>query len=338
MSHFTEGHLQIMNTLRNFGLFVALCSLLSGTLLNADAFDDDLSSYKVPVTAGENLAACCDKPSIDPNPTPPIEIGSCGGIWFPEDPVLFRPFVADPHAINFSGGWRLNDQAFVKNVIDVSLGNTMGIYRWLDVWGGQLQIEVEGAVWVCFDPLHNSSPLLNADYYGGIPITYSVGPWAFRLRGYHISSHIGDEFLLNHPEFDRRNPSAEYLDFYASYYPTDDIRLYGGIGAVVSQDKSYPFGRFYAETGLELHLSQLGFINDRQQLFGRPFFSMHFKFQTKQEKHINQTYVLGYEWGKLCGLQRVFRLFLEYHDGYSYEGQFSRSPTNYLSLRASYGF
>lgn len=329
-----------MNALRNFGLFIASCTLLNGALLSADAFDSELEPYEVPAANIEKSDCCSRKPSIDPNPPPPVEEGSCWGIWFPEDPILFRPFVADPRAINFSGGWRLNDQALVKNVIDVSFGNTMGVYRWLDVWpwGGQLEIDVEGAVWVCFDPLHSSSPLMNADYYGGVTIDYAAGPLAFRLRAYHISSHIGDEFILNHQEFDRRNPSAEYLDLYVSYYPTDDIRWYGGIGAVVAQDRSFPFGRFYAEAGVELHLNQLGWIDQRQQLFGRPFFGMDFKYQTKQDKHINQTYVLGYEWGKLVGLQRLFRIFVEYHDGYSYEGQFQRLPSNYLSFRISYGF
>lgn len=315
-----------MRTLRNFAFIIAsLCTYLC-------------------------VALHADEPSIDPNPAP-CEESCCGcGVWLPEDSVLFRPFVADPHELTYSVGWRFNDQALEKNVIDVSFADNIAFYRWCDVWpcGGQLQIELEGALWACFDPLHDSAPLMNADYYVGIPITYAIGRWSFRLRGYHISSHIGDEFLLNHlrpdsrggadMEFDRRNPSAEYLDFYASYYPTDDIRVYGGIGCILAQDRSFPMGRFYAEAGLELHMSQLGFINECQQIFGRPFYGMDFRYQTKWNKHINQTYVLGYEWGKLCGLQRILRVFMEYHDGYSYEGQFCRFPTNYFSLRMSYGF
>lgn len=319
----------MMYSLRHFKFLVASSLLLNSGALNAQFLEKDpLYLYE---------SANCDKPSVDPNPPPCVETG-CGGVWLPENAPLFRPFVADPHQITYSGGWRLNDQALVKNVIGVTFGDTLGIYRWCNLWGGQLQFDIEGAIWVVFDPLHASSPLMNADYYGGIPITFAIGSWAFRLRGYHISSHIGDEFLLNHNEFDRRNPSAEYLDFYASYYPTDDIRFYGGIGAVVAQDRSFPFGRFYAEAGVEVRLSQLGFVDPCQQLFGRPFFGMDFRYQTIQDKHINQTYVLGYEWGKLCGLQRLLRIFIEYHDGYSYEGQFSRLPTNYLSIRASYGF
>ncbi len=50
------------------------------------------------------------------------------------------------------------------------------------------------------------------------------------------------------------------------------------------------------------------------------------------------TYALGYEIGKYCGLYRRLRLFLEYHDGYSVEGQFAHIPTNYFELALTYGF
>ncbi|MGZ3633475.1 MAG: DUF1207 domain-containing protein [Parachlamydiaceae bacterium] len=262
------------------------------------------------------------------------------GIWLPEDPVLFKPFVADPREVDYSVGWRFNDNALqVKNVIDVSFGDCITFYRWCNVgpWKGQLDISLEGALWAVFDPLHESSPLVNADYYVGVPITYAFGPWSFRLRGFHISSHIGDEFLLLHPYFKRKNPSAEYIDFFVSHYK-DDIRLYGGLGVVVHMDESFKIGRFYAEAGAELHMSQFGFINLRDQVYGRPYYGMHFHFQTRHEEHIDQTYVLGYEWGKLCGLQRILRLFMEYHNGYSWEGQFFRYPSSYFSIRMSYGF
>lgn len=282
-----------------------------------------------------------------PCPEMPIELiasnddnDGVSGIWLPEDPVLFKPLVADPREVNYSIGWRFNDRALkVKHIIDVSFGDSITFYRWCNIgpWKGQLEISLEGALWAVFDPLHDSSPLMNADYYVGVPITYAFGPWSFRLRGFHISSHIGDEFLINNPKFNRKNPSAEYVDFFVSHHK-DDIRFYGGLGVVASMDESFKIGRFYAEVGAELHMSQLGFVDVHDQIYGRPFYGMHLHFQTKYEKHIDQTYVLGYEWGKLCGLQRILRVFMEYHDGHSWEGQFFCRPTNYFSLRMSYGF
>lgn len=262
------------------------------------------------------------------------------GVWFPEEPVLFHPLVADPRQLTFSAGWRFDDQALAKNVIDVSYGDTVPFYEWCDVWPwhGRLRIELEGALWAVFDPLHDSSPLMNADYFGGLALSYAACRWQFRLRAYHISSHIGDEFLLNHPEFDRRNPSAEYIDFFASYDFTDDIRLYGGLGWIPAQDDSFHFSPFYAEGGFELRVYELAYIAPRNRLYLVPFYAMHLRYSSDFKHHVDATYVLGYEMGKFCGLCRKLRGFIEYHDGYSVEGQFYRRATNYLALRVSYGF
>lgn len=262
------------------------------------------------------------------------------GIWFPEGPPPFRPLLADPRQLTYSVGWRFNDQVVESNVIDVSFADFFPVFRWCDIWKyrGDLQIDIEGGVWAIFDPLHESAPLVDADYYVGFPITYTFDEWAIRLRAYHISTHIGDEFLLNHPFFHRRNPSIEALDLYVSKYYRQDFRFYGGIGWVCCQDDSFRVGPFYAIAGVELRLSELGYRDYLNRIYGQPFFGMHFHYQSHFTKHINSTYVLGYEWGKVSGNRHKFRLFFEYHDGYSLDGQFSKCPTNYLSFRGSYGF
>lgn len=262
------------------------------------------------------------------------------GIWFPEGPPAFRPFIADPRQVTFGVGWRFNDQVLGKNLVPVSFGDTFPIFRWVDIWRfrGDLQLEIEGAVWAIFQPLHESAPLIDADYYVGFPLTYLFGNWAFRVRGYHISTHIGDEFLLDHPHFDRRNPSIEAFDCYGSYQFSKDIRLYGGLGWVACQDDSYRVGPFYAQAGAEIRFTQLGYNDYCDRLYGQPFFAMNFYYQSHFKHHINQTYAIGYEWGKVSGIRRKLRLYIEYHDGYAVEGQFSKFPTHYLSLRATYGF
>lgn len=265
---------------------------------------------------------------------------SCRGVWMPEDPPLFRPFMADPRQVCYSVGWRFDDDALVQNVIPISYGDTFAVYRWCDVWPwhGMLQIDLEGALWAVFDPCYESAPLMNADYYVGVPITYAIDGWQFRLRGYHISSHIGDEFLLNHPNFDRRNPSAEYLDFFISHDLTDEIRVFAGIGCILQQDKSFHFSPFYAALGGEVRLRKLGFYDKHDLLYGCPILGVYIRQSNDFKKHIDATYVLGYEFGKLCGLYRRLRVFLEYHDGYSCDGQFYRYATSYFSVRTTYGF
>lgn len=262
------------------------------------------------------------------------------GVWMPQDPPLFRHFMADPRQPTYSVAWRWNDNALTKNVIPVSYFSTFPIYRWFNVGPcrGMLQIELEGCLWAVFDPSAFSAPLLNADYYVGVPLTYSFCNWSFRLRGYHVSSHIGDEFLLNHPGFDRKNPSAETLDFSVSYRLTREIRVYGLIGAVVHCDESFPCKRFLADCGLELRMYRLGFHDRLRDVFGHPIFGMHFRYKPDFKNHIDATYILGYEFGRCWGSRQLLRAFIEYHDGYSVEGQFSRRPTSYFAVKITYGY
>ena len=262
------------------------------------------------------------------------------GIWLPEVPPLMRPFIADPHQVTYAVGWRWHDKVLGNNLIPVSFGDILPIFRWCDVWPwrGDLQLEIEGDVWAIFSPLHESSPLIDADYYVGFPLTYAFGNWAFRLRGYHISTHIGDEFLLDHPHFNRRNPSIEAFDFFVTYQFLKDLRLYGGTGWVACQDDSYRVGPFYLQCGAELRLFELGYRDYCNRLYGVPFIAMDFYYQSHFKHHINSSYAVGYEWGKVSGLRRRLRFCLQYHDGYAIEGQFSKYPTHYLSVRATYGF
>lgn len=261
-------------------------------------------------------------------------------VWLPDEGPLFKPFIADPRQVTSSAGWRWNDNAIGKNIIPVSYGTNIAFVRCCNVWpwGGMLQINLEGGLWAVFAPLRDSAPLINADYYVGFPIEYAIDRWAFRLRVFHISSHLGDEFLIDNPGYDRKNPSAEYLDFYVSNYLTDCIRLYGGLGWVIQHDCSFNQGRFYAEVGTEIRLYGMGFWDPCQHFYGEPFFAMDFRYFDMFKRHIDSTYALGYEWGKTDGCHRRLRLFMEYHDGNSVDGQFMDQPSNYFSIRVTYGY
>ncbi len=57
-----------------------------------------------------------------------------------------------------------------------------------------------------------SDDLINADYLVGPMLTLRRGRVSARLRLYHQSSHLGDEFILNKPGVDRINLSFEPFD------------------------------------------------------------------------------------------------------------------------------
>ena len=258
------------------------------------------------------------------------------GIWLPQSTVLFPTQVANPRQLCFSVGHRFNDICGGHNASAVTFGDQFPMYRWSNIWKwkGDLQLELEAGVFAVFCHDTSSSPLQNADYYVGIPLTYATGPWAFRGRIYHISSHLGDEYMQQHPHCHRKNKSYEAVDFFTSYRLTKDITILGGPGVIVHSDSEMRLKPLYAEYGAEIR----SFRHNFTQLYGQPFISMYFRNYQEENFRFDSTYAIGYEWGKIHGFGRKIRLFAEYHDGYSPDGQFSKYRTHYFALRLSYGF
>lgn len=256
------------------------------------------------------------------------------GVWLPQSTILYPTQIANPRQITFSGGMRFCDRVGGKVASIVTFGDQFPLYRWANFKGGDLQLEAEGGVFAVFDVYKKEFPLINADYYGGFPLTYAYGPWSYRLRLYHVSSHLGDEFLQDHDGFDRKNKSFEAIDFSTDYQIAKNLRVYGVLGSVIHSDNEMGMKHLYLEYGFEAR----GPRTDFKQLFGQPFLAVH--MQNWQENHFAQdiTYALGYEWGKIYGIGRKIRVFLEYHQGFSPDGQFSRVRAKYIAFRLSYGF
>ncbi len=275
-----------------------------------------------------------------------IEKPQVKGIWFPQSTVLFPPFVADPRQVTYSVAGRINDRVVGHRAVAVSLGDDFPIFRWTDVfrWHGALQVGIEGCVWATFNfsnvPEHNDEncELFNADYYVAFPLDYAVDRWSFRLRPYHISCHLGDEFLCNKPHYihKRDNPSMEAIDFYTSYQFSSALRIYAGPGVVVQSDKSFIMKPLYVQWGAELRLFGRKF--NYQRLFGTPFFAMHLENWAQRHWNLDASYRIGYELSKLQGVGRKMRLYVDYHQGYSYEGQFFNERTTYGEAGLSWGF
>jgi hypothetical protein len=101
--------------------------------------------------------------------------------------------------------------------------------------GDGLQLGIEAAVFAQFDMDAPSVDLINADYVIGIPITFRRGVFSARLRVYHQSSHLGDEYLLHSPDVHRENLSFESLELLLSG-DAGPVRVYGGGEYVFSRD------------------------------------------------------------------------------------------------------
>jgi hypothetical protein len=119
-----------------------------------------------------------------------------------------------------------------SNFLDGWLGGRFGIFRYGDSQVGfpqGWQLDFEGAAQVRLNQLQDLD-VESTDYRAGVPLAYAWGRHQTKLAYYHISSHLGDEFLLRSPDYPRLNYVRDCITLGHSYYPTDRLRLYAEAG------------------------------------------------------------------------------------------------------------
>ena len=124
-----------------------------------------------------------------------------GRVWFPRGD-LFCPLIADPKRdgsfLSYVRG--TSRSAFGTDIGSVAIGDRLGIIRSNGPELGEgMQLSLTGNLYAQFGLNAASFDLINADYVIGLPLTVRRGRFSTRLRLYHQSSHLGDEYLLNHP-------------------------------------------------------------------------------------------------------------------------------------------
>ncbi len=151
------------------------------------------------------------------------QLGPTGG-GVPARGGLFTPLLADPQEPGFFATYLFaRTQHLAPRIGSVGFGQTIGLVRaQADRW----QLAVAAGVFSQFDMASTTNHLMNTDYIVGIPINYRRGPQSARIRVYHQSSHLGEEFL-DGGAVRRQLVSFEALEILVA----DELwnwRLYGG--------------------------------------------------------------------------------------------------------------
>lgn len=145
---------------------------------------------------------------------------------------VFRPLLADPKQPQFFAAY-LRTRAASRSgwVSNVGLGESIGLWRGA---GGTWQLSLAAGVLSQFDMDTPSNDLINTDFIGGLALTVRRRAWSGRLRFYHQSSHLGDEWVLNHQP-QRVNLSFEALEVLVAR-DAGSLRLYAGGEYLVRHD------------------------------------------------------------------------------------------------------
>lgn len=157
-----------------------------------------------------------------------------GWTWLPQG-RLFCPLAADPKAERsfvsyLRGGFSVlaDPTRTDTNIAAVGLGDSFAILRLPGIRPGNgVQLDLSAAVFSQFNLDRPSFDLINADYLVGLPVTVRVDGFSSRLRVYHQSSHLGDEFLLGSDPDDRINLSFEAVELILSQ-EIGRVRVYAG--------------------------------------------------------------------------------------------------------------
>ena len=258
---------------------------------------------------------------------------------FPSDDV-FRPLIADPKQPQFFAIWqqsRLRAENSSFSLGSVAIGENFGIYtkrKGCDGW----QVGLLTGVFAQFNLDEKNAALINTDFNVGLPLSWRSGNWSARLRYYHQSSHLGDEFLGSHPEI---KPSSFILEEAEGILSYDYrwLRLYGGAAVLVHREPS-TIDRTRAQWGFEARAPA---IRTRilepflKHLVVTPMVSGDFKSHEELGWIINTNVVGGFEWSR-TGSRRRFRILATYFHGHNPYGQFYNQKIESIGVGAYFTF
>ncbi|MDH5739112.1 MAG: DUF1207 domain-containing protein [Nitrospira sp.] len=250
--------------------------------------------------------------------------GQADGEAFPSDDV-FRPLLADPKQPQFFANWRSTrsrTDRTTSNIGSVAIGESFGFYTRREGCNGW-QISLLTGIFAQFDLDEKNAQLVNTDFNVGIPITWRSGNWSARLRYYHQSSHIGDEFLGANPGFKPITFILEEVDAILSY-DYRWLRVYGGGGYLVHREPA-TFDRGKVQWGFEARAPSMRtriLVPFLDRLVVTPVLSADFKSIQAHEWIIDTNVLGGFEWSRTGSLRR-FRILANYFHGFNPYGLFA---------------
>jgi len=242
--------------------------------------------------------------------------------------LLYPAYLASGKQSRFASQW-----VFEKDrgwLWDVTLGGYVGLLRYGTanaLFPEGWQIDLEGAAFPRL-ALEEQCDLVSADFRVGVPLTYRRGPWETKLGYYHISSHLGDEFMRRHPEVLRINYSREAIVLGLAVRPLPALRLYSEAGWGFDVDGGSRPWEF--QFGADLSSPE------PSAPFGAPFFAVNGRIREEVDYGGNFTVQAGWQWRGETG--RLLRFGAHYFNGKSDQYEFFREHEELIGIGLWYDY
>ena len=244
------------------------------------------------------------------------------------DGLMYKSYLANGRESRFASIWFYEkDYGWLW---DSALGGRVGILRHgtpghVNPQGWQ--VDIEGAAFPRLD-MENGRDMVSADFRFGIPLTGRRGRWQTKFGYYHLSSHLGDEYMVMHHTLQRINYARDCLVLGFGYDLHPDLRLYAETAWA-----------FYANGGSKPWEFQFGvdYIPARPSgFFGAPFFAINGRIREEVDFGGNFTLQTGWQWRGVSG--HVFRLGMHYFNGMSDQYQFFDQFEEQLGVAVWYDY
>ncbi len=262
----------------------------------------------------------------------PDSSGNSGELQWQAVPegLLFNSYIAGPKEPRFSTA-AVYDQRRGRWLWDATVGARVGIVRYgtkgsrgAEGW----QFDMEGAGMPRLDP-GRSMDIESADYRFGALLTHARGNLSTKFGYFHVSSHVGDEFLLRNPDYQRRNFVQESIVL-GSRWRLDDT-------AAVYAEAAYAF---VTRGGADPWQFQFGAEYTHSDVLtarGGPFAATNFHLRQELNYTPAISTLAGWQWtGVESG--HSFRLGLQYYSGPTSQVQFLNRRDHLIGIGTWYDF
>ncbi|TWT83565.1 hypothetical protein CA13_50310 [Planctomycetes bacterium CA13] len=251
--------------------------------------------------------------------------------WTPlPDHLLWHSYLAGLHESRISSA--IFGDTDENGYWDATLGGRVGLLRYGSSDnhknGEGWQWDVEGAVMVRLDIVEQED-VESMDFRFGTLITTRQGEWGAKFGYFHISSHVGDEYMIRNPLFERINYVTESLILGGSYHPNDRVRVYGESALAVK--RSGGAKRWQFQTGLE-YIARPATLTS-----GSPFTALNVDLRQAVDFDPGFTVQTGWQWEGFQSGRRV-RTGLQYHNGPTPQFEFFMEDEHHLGIGLWYDY
>ncbi|MBQ7112146.1 MAG: DUF1207 domain-containing protein [Thermoguttaceae bacterium] len=195
------------------------------------------------------------------------------------------------------------------SIWDITLGGRAPIFRYgttevvrPEGW----ELELEGAALLRLD-CERDRNLAATDYRAGVPLVYGTKRWQFKTGYYHVSSHLGDNYLMD--DFRPRvHYSRDSVLFGFAFTPTDAVRMYAEADLAfhtgeTTEPLEFQFGFEYSPQ----------FNPNMSNWAALPFFATHAHLYEERDFGGYFTAQLGLQWRSATNA--LMRVGFEYFNG-----------------------